>query len=230
MELQGASVFFNELVEEGIGVMGNVYRVYRQNLPSSTEEKVEEKKIVCFDTFDGEDNVRDIVNMIDFCDLEVVFENTWSVMGAGYMQGCKKNKQRYLHNHILGIEPNGVRGTGGLSVDHMDHNPYNNRRSNIKQVTREVQQGNTRGTLAGTKRTRKKGARKLPEGLTQEHMPKYVVYYEEKLKGGKVRNWLSVEKHPAQINGKKWVTSKSMSTSIWEKLDAAKEKLRELSG
>jgi hypothetical protein len=47
MELQGASVFFNELVEEGIGVMGNVYRVYRQNLPSSEEK---EKKIVRFDT------------------------------------------------------------------------------------------------------------------------------------------------------------------------------------
>jgi hypothetical protein len=237
---QGASVFFNELVDEGIGVIPNrgrsagkprnVYRVYRQNLPSSTEEKVEEKKIVCFDTFDGEDNVRDIVNMIDFCDFRILRETSWSLMGTGYMQGWCKKKQRYLHNYILGIESNGVRGTGGLSVDHMDHNPYNNRRSNIKQVTREVQQGNTRGTLAGTKRARKKGARELPEGLTQEHMPKYVGYYEEKLSSGSIRNWLSVESHPAQIKGKKWTTSKSMKKSIWEKLDAAKEKLAELDG
>ena len=237
---QGASVFFNELVDEGIGIIGkagrsagkprNVYRVYRQNLPSSTEEKVEEKKIVCFDTFDVDDNVRDIVNMIDFCDIEVLFGNSWSVSGVSYMQGTVRGNKRYLHNYILGIEPNGVRGTGGLSVDHMDHNPYNNRHSNIKQVTQEVQQANRKGNLPGTKRVRKKGARELPEGLTQEHMPKYVGYYEEKLKGGSVRNWFSVERHPAQIKGKKWTTSKSMKKSIWEKLDAAKEKLRELSG
>ena len=237
---QGASVFFNELVDEGIGIIRNkgrnagkprnVYRVYRQNLPSSTEEKVEEKKIVCFDTFDSDDNVKDTVNMIDFCDFIVLRETSWSIMGTGYIQGRINKINVYLHNYILGVESNGVKGTGGLSVDHMDHNPYNNRRSNIKQVTREVQQGNARGTLAGTKRARKKGARKLPEGLTQEHMPKYVVYYEETLPSGSVRNWFSVEKHPAQIKGKKWTTSKSMKKSIWEKLDAAKEKLAELDG
>jgi len=60
-------------------------------------------------------------------------------------------------------------------------------------------------------------------------MPKYVVYYSEKYGKDKqnFREWFNIEKHP-KLEKKKWSTSKSMSITLRNKLDLAKEKLEEL--
>ena len=70
----------------------------------------------------------------------------------------------------------------------------------------------------GTKRERKQGAKKLPDGITQDMMQKYVVYYDEcynKAKGLH-REFFKVEKHPKLE--KPWISSKSGKLSIQEKL------------
>jgi hypothetical protein len=73
----------------------------------------------------------------------------------------------------------------------------------------------------GTKRERKYNAKKLPTGITQDMMRKYVVYYEEtynKEKGLR-RQYFKVEKHPKL--GKAWMSSKSGKLSIKDKLQQA---------
>lgn len=72
-------------------------------------------------------------------------------------------------------------------------------------------------------------AKPLPEGLKQEDMPKYVLYYTENYGKDKkkFRCWFNIEKHPSQ-NGKKWSSSKASSLTIQEKLQSTLEKLEEL--
>ena len=115
------------------------------------------------------------------------------------------------------------KGKGNNSIDHIDRNPMNNRKHNLRITTQSEQNKNT------IKRSRKKSARKLPDGLKQEDLPKYVVYYVEKLKNTLgYRDFFRIEKHPLQVSNvykDKWATTKSMKIPIKDKLLLAKEKL-----
>jgi hypothetical protein len=70
---------------------------------------------------------------------------------------------------------------------------------------------------------RKNGARSLPEGITQDIMRKYVVYYNECYNKEKnsCREFFKVEKHPKL--DKIWISSKSGKIDIKEKLKSANE-------
>jgi len=133
------------------------------------------------------------------------------------------NKMIYLHAFLLNHMG---KGKGQSSVDHIDRNPLNNRRSNIRIVTQAVQNTNT------GKRSRKKNARSLPDGILQEDLPKYIVYYVEKLNTViGYRDHFKIEKHPTQNQGlfkNKWATTKSMKISCREKLEQAIEQLKTL--
>ena len=82
----------------------------------------------------------------------------------------------FIHQIITGCYGNG-KGTKQVSVDHIDRNPLNNTFENLRIATREDQAKNSKGIADGTKRARKTSAQKLPEGISQEMMKKYVVYY-----------------------------------------------------
>jgi hypothetical protein len=75
------------------------------------------------------------------------------------------------------------------------------------------------------KRERKHTAQALPQGIEQNMMKKYVVYYRETvyLKNGKSqpREYFKVESHPRLT--KAWISSKSSKVSLLEKLAEANQ-------
>jgi len=161
---------------------------------------------------------------------------TWHRTPSGYING--NPIKLYIHQVILELFYQG-QGTKNLSVDHIDRNPLNNIYDNLKIATMKEQQKNTKGIIKGTKRRRKKNAKQLPDGLTHDMLPKYVVYYKERryLKGrtkdnDEYREYFKIEKHPNLIpnkSGKKiWISPKRKNLTIFEKLDIVKEKLREI--
>jgi hypothetical protein len=121
------------------------------------------------------------------------------------------------------------KGTGVISVDHLDRNPLNNRYDNLRVATMQEQQKNSKGTADdGTKRNRKHSARALPAGITQDMLKKYVVYYFEWLdkEHTRSREFFKVEKHPKLE--KPWMTSKSEKVSLLQKLEAANRVVSDL--
>ena len=152
---------------------------------------------------------------------------TFYYMNNGYI-GCHfKEKNLYIHQIIKNFYGNG-QGTMNGSIDHIDRNPLNNIYSNLRICDNETQQNNKIGTLEGTKRKRKKNAQKLPNGITQDMLPKYVVYHKEEYNKEKhlFREFFQIESHP-KLN-KQLAGSKSIKISIKDKLIQIKEILNKI--
>jgi hypothetical protein len=143
---------------------------------------------------------------------------TWFKGSNGYiMTHLSNNKLLYIHQVITGCYGNG-RGTSNISVDHIDEDPLNNTYDNLRIATREEQEQNSKGIKQGTKRERQKNAQALPDGITQDMLHKYVVYYKNWLNKEKTkyREYFRIEKHP--LLEKCWETTKSNDVSIQDKL------------
>lgn len=153
------------------------------------------------------------------CDHQKI---TWFCGYNGYISAHipKQTTNLYMHQVIMECYGNG-KGTMNVSVDHMDRNPLNNSISNLRIVNRLEQESNKIGMLPNTKRARNHNAIQLPEGITQDMMRKYVVYYKNWLdrENGKFREYFCVEKHPNLQ--KQWKSTSCADVSIFEKLKQA---------
>ncbi len=138
--------------------------------------------------------------------------------GTNYILSHFGTSGIYIHQIITGCYGNG-KGTKIISVDHIDQDPLNNTYDNLRVVSQEVQQQNTKGIKEGTKRARKKAAKPLPDGITEYMINKYV-YYTEDTYGpqNKLRNFFRVC-HPKL--DKETSSTKSEKVSVQEKLAQA---------
>lgn len=143
----------------------------------------------------------------------------------GYILCSLKNL--FIHQIITGCYGNG-KGTKNISIDHIDQDPLNNCYDNLRIATREEQQNNQNGIKKNTKRERKHNAKPLPDGITQDMMKKYVVYYKQCYNREKnlYREFFQIEKHP-KLN-KIWTTTKSEKITILNKLHNANAMIEKL--
>jgi hypothetical protein len=149
---------------------------------------------------------------------------TWFKLQNGYIMG---SNNLYIHQIIMDCYGNG-KGTKNISVDHIDQNPLNNTLENLRISTRKEQEKNTKGIKEGTKRARNHNAKPLPEGVTEDMIRKYVIYYHEWLNPEKTRSreFFKIEKHPKLE--KIYVGTKSNKITIHEKLNQINKILDDL--
>jgi len=174
-----------------------------------------------------ETNAYTTFSIEDYKDVINPIENkypTWHIEKIGYIQTKNYITRTTVYLHQVICKKHNEKKYSTLSVDHKNRDKLDNRKENLRFATQSEQNQNT------DKRNRKYNAKKLPEGLKQEDMPKYVLYYSEiyGTNKDKFREWLNIEKHPKQYENRRWSTSKSMAITIQEKLDQAKAKLKEL--
>ena len=162
------------------------------------------------------------------CDYQVKLDTkdaVWYLFDNGYIASrYDSDKFIYLHQLITGYYGN--KGNN-MSVDHINRDKLDNRTENLRIVNQSVQNANQ------DKRSRKSNAQKLPNGITDDMIPKYCYYCSEKINsptmGEYTREFFRIEKHP-QLTTKCWSSSKSTKVTILNKLQQAKRKLQELDG
>jgi hypothetical protein len=175
----------------------------------------------------SKESIDDIKNNWEICSKKI----SWYLNKQGYVSGniYKLKKTLLLHQVVTNYYGNG-KGTKNLSIDHINRDKLDNRKSNLRIVNFTTQHNNTKGIIKGTKRNRKHNAQKLPEKLTQKMMPKYCNYNTEIIKGPKgdyTREFFRIEKHP-KLTKKCWSSSKSVNVSLLDKLEQTKKKLHDL--
>jgi hypothetical protein len=89
------------------------------------------------------------ITLIDAADFDAVGQFPWFIRESGYAGRTRDGRRVYLHRELLGLEPG-----DGLFVDHINRNRLDNRRANLRVVTRAEQQQNLPSQRGKTSRYR----------------------------------------------------------------------------
>jgi hypothetical protein len=157
--------------------------------------------------------------LFDKNDEDKVKKRNWFITSTGYISSSDydngKRKLLLLHRYILDI-PN-FPGKGATeSVDHINRNPLDNRKENLRIVSQTEQNLN--------QKKKPRNNIQLPEnsGLTSDDIPKHIWYIKP---NGMHGDRFGIDLKTENIA---WKTSSSKKLSLKEKLNQAKEKLEEL--
>lgn len=97
------------------------------------------------------DGVADFAR-VDIADWETLRSKRWVFAAKKYVASSKESSKvgalRYLHHHIVGH----VKRESGLHTDHINRDPTDNRRHNLRIVTPAVNMANRGGVLDAAKR------------------------------------------------------------------------------
>ena len=157
---------------------------------------------------------------IDKEDLEKVQTRHWYAASGGNYVGCQitvngSRKILYLHNFVMNRLTFPGKGTTE-SVDHLNRNGLDNRKSNLRIVSQSIQNTNRGG---GRPR-----CAELPEGcgITLDELPKHVWYIKA---SGAHGDRFGIDIKTRNI---KWKSSSSKALTLRQKLEEAIHKLEEL--
>ncbi len=153
-------------------------------------------------------------------DEETIKDKSWFITSAGYVSShhsIEKNIRGQLLLHRLITNVPYFPGKGAKeSVDHINRNPLDNRKENLRVVSQTEQ------NLNQNKKARK--IVKLPDdsGISPDELPRHVWYVKA---NGLHGDRFAIE---FKTEGIVWKSTSSKKVSLYEKLDQVKQKLVEL--
>lgn len=99
----------------------------------------------------------------DKADLPLLSKHSWNVTEKGYLITTIKYKQTRMHHLIMG------KPAAGVEIDHINHNPKDNRRSNLRFVTRSQNHYN-RSNVKGYRKRGEKWDAQIMVAKKQIHL------------------------------------------------------------
>ena len=161
----------------------------------------------------------DFTFIFDKDDFEKVKDKTWYKISSGYISSSitvdgKKN-QILLHRFVMNLLD--FPGKGATeSVDHINRNPLDNRKENLRIVSQSEQNINQKKKV--------RNIVQLPEkcGILPDDIPRHIWYVKP---NGSHGDRFAIEFKTENLT---WKSSSSKKLTLQEKLNQAKEKLEEL--
>jgi hypothetical protein len=165
-----------------------------------------------------------VAKKADFCfifdkdDFEKVREKTWYKLSSGYISTSvtedNKKNQLLLHRFIMNLLDFPGRGATE-SVDHINRNPLDNRKENLRIVSQSEQNIN--------QKKKPRNIVELPEncGILPDDIPRHIWYVKP--------NGLHGDRFAIELKTENliWKSSSSKKLTLKEKLQQAKDKLEE---